>query len=146
MLFTLIMYLFIVKAQETVLVPENYVLWTFNYPFSILILLYPFLLIIGLFEVLTKGPRKRRMRKSSRFSTKKKYFVVAVCGGNILLLYVIFFGVRVITNEKVIDYSFLHPQGNEYSYEEVTNVHTGVHGKGSYRPFSQQAGSFMRLS
>lgn len=143
MLFTLIMYLFIVKAQETVLVPEDYVLWTFNYPFSILILLYPFLLIIGLFEVLKKGSRKSRTRKRSRFSTKKKkYFVAAFCGGNILLLYVIFFGVTVITNEKVIDYSFLHPQGNEYSYEEVTTIHTGVHGKGSYRPFSQQAGRF----
>jgi len=52
------------------------------------------------------------------------------------LLYAILFDVTVITNNKIIDYTFLSPQGNQYSFNDIVKIETGVYGKKTNFPYS----------
>jgi len=45
------------------------------------------------------------------------------------MLYTILYNVTVITSNKIIDYSFLSPQGKEYSYSDIVKIDAGVYGK-----------------
>ena len=49
-------------------------------------------------------------------------------------MYTALFDVTVITNNKIIDYTFLSPKGKEYSYNDIVKIDTGVYGTKPYVP------------
>ncbi|WP_025029057.1 hypothetical protein [Caldalkalibacillus mannanilyticus] len=140
-------HLLIVVLQERIFLPEEYLMWTHNYPASMLILLYIGIFYVG--AILLFPHRFKTLSKTSPFSSlikfykqKRKRFYSTFLLVNIVLLYAITFSVTVITEQKVIDYSFLAPQGKEYAYSDIAKITTGVHGKKSALPYHYYKGQF----
>lgn len=59
---------------------------------------------------------------------------------NIMLFYVIVTDVAVVTNNKIINHSFLVPQGKQYSFNDITKITTGIYGKKQF--FGPSKGDF----
>lgn len=47
---------------------------------------------------------------------------------------------------KIIDYLFLHPQGKEYSFEDIERIDTGIVGKGFHIPFTFSKGEYYYIA
>ncbi|WP_413377259.1 hypothetical protein [Alkalihalobacillus sp. 1P02AB] len=130
--------------------PTDYIIWTFNYPASIFVLIYELYLFFIMFYFLQKRFRKKKgikqvNSKDNFFKRNKKSIYALFVASNIVLFYIIVSAVTVVTNNKIIDYSFLYPQGREYSHAAVVKVSTGVYGKNSYIPFKHSKGQFFYI-
>ena len=51
------------------------------------------------------------------------------CIVNIVLFYAIVTDVAVVTKNKIINHSFLVPQGKRYNYNDITKITAGIYGK-----------------
>ena len=145
---TIGIYILIITIQKKLFVPDDYLMWTFNYPASRFVLIYEVYLFLGILYI--SGFRKRFKNKAARskdsFSKrKKKYLVALFIASNIVLFYMIVSAVTVITSNKIIDYSFLYPQGREVNYKDVVKINTGVYGKKLYIPFTHSKGDFFYI-
>ncbi|KAB7709056.1 hypothetical protein F9802_02705 [Bacillus aerolatus] len=139
---TMGIYILIVAIQEKLFVPPEYMMWAFKYPASRLVFIYELYLFGGLFYIFHKGFRKTL---NSLFKKHRKQILSTFITFNIVLIYIITSAVTIITNNKIIDYSFLSPQGREYSYNDVVKVNTGVYGKKLYLPFTHSKGDFFYI-
>lgn len=117
---------FISFIQEKLFVPNNSLIWVINFPASKFVFIYEFYLIYGVFLLLYKDLRKW----FSGFYKKYRKTVFPIFDiVNIILLYSIVTNVAVITSDKIIDYSFLIPQGKQYSYNNITKITAGIYGQ-----------------
>lgn len=66
----------------------------------------------------------------------KTWLLVTFITLNIITIYTILYDVTVITNNKIIDYSFLSAQGKEYGYRDIVKIYTGVYGRKLQMPFA----------
>ena len=55
---TLSFYVLITTIQSKLLLPREYIIWTFKYPFSVLIFIYEYYIIFGFFYVFNKSFRE----------------------------------------------------------------------------------------
>jgi len=123
--------------QTRLFVPKDYILWIFKYPLSILIFIYEIYFIFVFLYFISKGFRKFILDfKNSIINKYKKHLVSSFIIINIVLFYAIVFNVTVITINKITDYSFLSPQGIQYSFNDIVNIETGVSGKKIKFPYS----------
>lgn len=144
---TIGIFILIVKIQNKLFVPEDYLMWTFNYPNSSFIFIYELYLFFGLFYIFHKGFREgiRNKLPSSEegfFKRNKKLIYTLFIASNIVLFYTIVSAVTVVTNDKIIDYSYLNPLGHEYEFKDIAQISSGVHGKKSYIPSTYSKGDF----
>ncbi|OIK10778.1 hypothetical protein BIV60_20110 [Bacillus sp. MUM 116] len=117
---------FISFIQEKLLVPNNSLIWVIKSPASRFVFIYEFYLMFGLSLLVYKDLRKW----FSRFYKKHRRTVFPIFGIlNIMLFYAIVTDVAVVTNNKIINHSFLIPQGKEYSYNNITKITAGIYGK-----------------
>lgn len=126
-------------VQERLLVPNEYEMWIFKYPFSRWVLIYETVLFLGFYCIVHKGLREaigRCLRK------RRKLKIATFIALNLFLIYMLIFDVTIITKNKIIDYSFFCPQGREYSYSDISKIHTGVYGKRFYFPLTHSKGDF----
>lgn len=149
-LLTMGIFILIVIIQEKLFVPNDYLMWTFNYPTSRFVFIYELYLFWGLFYIFHKGFRKEfrnkvSSSKNSFMKRNRKYIFALFIASNIVLFYVIVSAVTVITSNKIIDYSFLYPQGHEFSFKEIVKINTGVYGKKLYIPFTHSKGDFFYI-
>ncbi|TYS68268.1 hypothetical protein FZC76_11040 [Sutcliffiella horikoshii] len=131
------LYSFIGYLQYLVFVPEDYMLWVFKYPasrFMIIIGLYLFLIFLYFFY--------RKYREKTQATRKRRVLWISFIVTNIVGFYIIFSSVTVITDQKIIDHSFLHPQGKEYDFTDVVKIDAGVRGDRYYFPFTHNKGDF----
>ena len=137
LILTLIVWLLITTIQTKLFLPQEYIIWTFKYPISVLVFIYEFYIIFGFFYVFNKGFRKFIANFNKRFIKKhRKPYVTSFIILNIILIYAVLFNVTVITNNKIIDHTFLSPQGNQYSFNDIVNIDTGVYGNKTHFIFS----------
>lgn len=143
---TIGIYLLIVAVQEKIIVPEDYLMWIFKYPTSRLVFIYEIYLIVGFFYIFHEEFRKMLGGASSKdfFKKHRKQIFPIFITLNVALFYIIVLSVTVITNNKIIDYSFLSPQGREYSYKDIVSINAGVHGKKRF-PFTHSKGDFFYI-
>ncbi|WP_198530446.1 hypothetical protein [Bacillus sp. LL01] len=123
--------------QYMIFVPDDYLIWVFKYPYSrfiIIIVLYLFLLFFYFFF--------RKYREKPSPTGKRKALWAGFIVTNIIGFYIIFTSVTVITEETIIDHSFLHPQGKKYDYRDVVKIDAGVRGDNFYLPFTHKKGEF----
>ncbi len=123
--------------QNTIFVPDDYILWIFKYPYSrfiVIIVIYLFLVFFYFFF--------RKHRKKAQITRKRKVLLIGFIAANIIGFYIVFSSVTVITEEKIIDYSFLHPQGKKYDFNDVVKIEAGVRGDKFYLPFTHNRGDF----
>ena len=128
----------ITTIQEKLFLPQEYIIWTFNYPFSASFLIYEVYMIFGLFYALNKSFRKFILfnLKKSFIKKYRKPFLSTFIILNIILIYTILFNVTVITNNRIIDYTFLSPKGNEFNFNDIIKIDAGVYGKKTQFPYS----------
>ncbi|MGD6781434.1 MULTISPECIES: hypothetical protein [Bacillaceae] len=130
-------FLLIGYLQYTLFVPNDYVLWVFKYPYSRFIIVIVFYLFLVFFYFFFK---KNRGKVSA--TKKRKNIWTAFIILNIIGFYIIFTSVTVVTEEKIIDHSFLHPQGEEYDFKDIVKIEAGVRGNRYYFPFTHNRGDF----
>jgi len=95
-------------------------------------------MIFGLFYALNKSFRKFVLYNLKKSFIKKyrKPFISTFLILNIILIYTTLFNVTVITNNKIIDYTFLSPKGNDYNFNDILKIEAGVSGKKARFPYS----------
>lgn len=123
---TIGIYILIVAIQEKLFVPQEYIMWIFKYPANRLVFIYIFYLIFGFFYIFFMDFRKWL---GTTFKSSKRKLLSIFIIFNIVLFYIVISSVTVITNNKIIDYSFHSSEGREYSYNDVVKINTGVYGK-----------------
>lgn len=141
-IFFIIFCILIRFIQMELFLPEEHIMLLAKFPASRLIFIYELFIIFGLFYALNKNFREII---SSKYSFKKKHrrgFCYTFLTLNIVLLYLILFGVTAITKDKVIDHKLLSPLGKTYEYNEIVKINTGVYGKKSNFPFLHSQGDF----
>lgn len=147
-IFTLGIFILINEIQEMLFVPDDSLMWTFNYPASLGIFIYEVYLILGMVYVFCKKfrsiykefrPRNVFMNKNRR--SKFRIFIAI----NVMLFYMIISSVTVITENRIIDYSFLHPQGQVFNYDNIIKINTGVYGRNSLIPMKYSKGEFFYI-
>lgn len=126
--------------QGNLFLPKEYIIWIFKYPFSNLVFIYEFYIIFGFVYFFNKDFKTFILwvitLKKSFIKRNKISFLFTFVALNILLIYTIFFNVTVITNNKIIDYTFLSPLGKEYLYKDIVKIDAGVYGNKRRSPFT----------
>lgn len=142
---TIGIFILIGAVQGKLFVPQEYIMWIFKYPTNRLVFIYELYLFLGIFYIFFKGFRETF--RTDFLVSKRKLILSTFIPLNIILFYIIISSVTVITNNKIIDYSFLHPEGREYSYNDVVKIKTGVYGKKTLRslPFTHSKGDFFYI-
>ncbi|PEJ59252.1 hypothetical protein CN692_07170 [Bacillus sp. AFS002410] len=147
---TIGIFILISVLQEKLLVPKDYIMWIFRYPVSRLIFIYEFFIILGFLSIFSKNLRETKeikdtSKNNSFLKWNKKLVLITFVTFNIVLLYTIITAVTVITNNKIINYSFLYPNGKEYSYNDIAKIQTGVYGKKRNILFRHTKGDFFYI-
>ncbi|MBU3133988.1 hypothetical protein KPL40_16280 [Clostridium gasigenes] len=145
-IFSIVFFILLSFVQSKLFLPEDYILWIFKFPISRLIFIYELYIIIALLYFVNKNYRELLfilINFSKDFIKNYKTAIIfTFVIFNIILTYAILFNVTVITNNKIIDYTFLSPTGKEYEYNDIVKIDTGVYGKKLYLPFTHSKGDF----
>lgn len=123
--------------QYSLFVSDDYVLWVFKYPYSRFIIVIVFYLFLVFFYFFYK-----KNREKAPITNKRKTLWTGFIILNIIGFYIIFTSVTVVKEHKIIDHSFLHPQGKKYDFDDVVKIDTGVRGDRYYLPFTHNKGDF----
>lgn len=122
--------------QVKLFLPQEYIMWIFKSPFSWLVFIYEGYIIFGFAYLFSKNLRGFILWVISlRESFVKRYkmsFLFTFVILNIVLMYTILYNVTVITDNKIVNYAFLSPQGKEYKYNDIVKIDTGVYGEKRY--------------
>lgn len=115
--------------QEKLFITNNSLIWYIKSPISRFVFIYEIYLIFGVFLILSKDLKKW----FTSFYKKHGRTVLPVFGIlNIILLYAIVTNVAVVTNNKIINHSFLIPQGKQYNYNNIAKITAGIYGKNQF--------------
>lgn len=145
---TISIFILIGAIQEKLFLPKEYIMWIFKSPYSGLVIIYEIYLILGFLYRINKDDERKAVgsgTKKGLFKRHRKIVLATFIMFNIILLYTIISAVTVITNNKIVDYSFFSPQGREYSYNDIVKINTGVYGKGISFPFRHSKGEFFYI-
>ena len=123
--------------QEKLFLPQDYMLWTFNYPISRLSFIF-FYYFIFIFFV-----RKNDIMKYVK--RNKKWFYRIFAFANLVLIYALLFNVSVITKNTIINHTFLTPQGKVYNYSDLVSINTGVYKERRFNPLVHSRSDFYYL-
>lgn len=115
--------------QTKLFVPEDYMIWILKSPYSRLGLVFQYLITFILFDIFNKEGKFFTSWLNSSMKKYKKPLILTFLLLNIILIYTIIFNVTVIADNKIIDYRFLSPRGNEYTFNDIKEINTGVYGK-----------------
>lgn len=125
--------------QTKLFVPKDYIIWILKSPYSRLAFIYQYLVIFWLLGILNKDGDSFIYRTTEYIKKYAKPFIVIFLIANIVLIYTILFNVSVISENKIIDYKFFSPGGNEYTFNDIEEINTGVYGK---KGFTHSKGDF----
>lgn len=140
---TLASFVLIGVIQEKLFLPQEYVMWIFKSHYSRLVFIYELYFIFGFGYIFNKHLREFilwviNLRKNF-IKRHKMSFIFTFIILNIVLMYTILYNVTVITNNKIVNYAFLSPQGKEYEYNDIVKIDTGVYAK---KAFTHSKGDF----
>ncbi|MDO0825394.1 hypothetical protein [Desulfosporosinus nitroreducens] len=131
-----VMVLFTV-IQEKMFLPQDYIFWTFSYPISRLSFIFFYYFIFAFFA------KKVEIMKYAK--RNGKWFYPTFVFANSILIYTLLFNVCVITNNTIINHTFLSPQGKVCNYSDIVRIDTGVSEKRSFNPLVHTKGDFYYL-
>lgn len=133
MILTLFLLFLMTRLQEKLLLPENYLYWLMKSPFSYLFLIFEVEIIAVCTYYLFKDfwallgfinrpliPNQHRW---------KRRLIGALIFLNLLVFYLMFFNISVLSETGVTDYNALNPTGTFYSYESLHSITTGINGR-----------------
>lgn len=123
--------------QEKMFLPQDYILWSYNYPISRLSFIFLYYFIFVFF--VKKSDIMKCLKRN------KKWFYPIFTFANLLLIYALLFNVSVIKNNTIINHTFLSPQGKIYDYSDLVSIDTGVYEKRRFNPLVHTRGDFYYL-
>lgn len=117
--------------QLNILVPNDYLMYSFKRPYIDIMFLFEIEVLIMIIAILCKirkvdSDEHEWPYRLLSFVKKNLKKVVVI---NIILLYICVTGITVITKGKITDYNFYNPMGVEYTYNDITKINTGFLGK-----------------
>ncbi|MBV7506707.1 hypothetical protein KW850_15690 [Bacillus sp. sid0103] len=130
--------------QEALFIPKDYLIWIFKSPYSGLVIIFE-IYLFGFFYYLFNKNWREAWRKGKIFKKYRKQVIAAFTVFNLVLVYTIVSAVTVVTNDQIINYTFLSPQGKEYRYNDIVKIKTGVYGKGRTSAFTHSKGNFFYI-
>ena len=114
-IFSIVFFILLSFVQSKLFLPEDYILWIFKFPISRLIFIYELYIIIALLYFVNKNYRESLFILINFLKDFIKNYKTSIIFTfvlfNIILTYAILFNVTVITNNKIIDHTFLSPTG-----------------------------------
>jgi len=123
--------------QAKIFVPDEFLIWLFKYPFSIIIFIYEFYIIFWFMYLFNRNFKEFVVPDlKSYIKNNKRIFVTIFITLNIVLPYTVLFDVAVITEDKIINYTFLSPGGEQYPFNDIEKIETGISGRKINFPFS----------
>ncbi|CAH2713063.1 hypothetical protein BACCIP111895_00196 [Neobacillus rhizosphaerae] len=126
--------------QVSLFTTSDYIMWVTKYPASRLEFIYELYIIFVFFYFFNNDIRK----SVSVFLKKYRKLFLPIFGVfNIILLYSILTNVTVVSNNKIVDHSFLSPQGKEYSFKDIIKITAGVYGEKQF--FGHSKGDFFYI-
>lgn len=143
---TIGVFILLSAIQTRLFLPKEYIMWIFKSPYSNLIFIYEIYIIFGFAYIFNKYLRcliKSILKLKNSFIKRHKIsLLVTFITLNTILIYIILFNVTVLTSSKVVNYTFLSPQGKEYNYKDIVNIETGIYGKKQGFPYIRSKGEF----
>ncbi|MDT8717780.1 hypothetical protein IAI10_14015 [Clostridium sp. 19966] len=137
----LIFALLISLIQQLMLEPKEYIMSVYKDPNRNLIFIYEIYFIALSFCIFNKSFRNQ-MNARLEILMKHKKILGSFIIINLVILYASIFDISVITQDKIIDYRFLAPQGKTYSYNDIVKIDTGIYGRKSSFISSHSKGDF----
>ncbi|GLC30168.1 MerR family transcriptional regulator [Clostridium omnivorum] len=141
LILTMAVFAGISKLQEMLFAPRDYLMYMFKPPYSYLVFFFEIEIIGFLCSILYKKVENSELKWAYKLVEYVKKNIAAAILLNIILLYMCITAVTVVTENKIIDYSFYNPLGKTYSYSDISNVQTGFKGK-LLNTFKKNAGEF----
>lgn len=129
------------KLQEMLFAPRDYLMYMFKPPYSYLVFFFEIEIIAFLCSILYTKVKISELKWAYKLVEFVKKNIAAAILLNIILLYMCISAVTVVTENKIIDYSFYNPLGKTYSYSDISKVQTGFKGK-LLNTFKKNAGEF----
>ena len=137
-------FVLIAFMQDTLFVPKDYIIWIFRSPYSKLVFIFEVYLFVGYFYLFNKEFRDT-WRYGKFLKKYRKLLLASITAFTIVVLYTVITPVTVVKVDKIVNYSFLTPQGKEYSYNDIVKIQTGVYGKGRSSLFGHSKGDFFYI-
>lgn len=147
MILTLMFFIIIDKLQELIFVPDEYLLFMFKPPYPKFISFFEIEMIIFIIQALYKRNKYSEWKWVAGIFNFIKKNILIVVGLNLFIIYMCISGITVVTQDKIVDYSFYKPSGEIYSYNDISKVETGFKGK-SFGVFNRNknAGDFYYIA
>ncbi|CAG9621584.1 hypothetical protein [Sutcliffiella rhizosphaerae] len=126
--------------QYILFVPDDFLLWTFKYPYARFVLLFLLLFAIVFFRLvfdrfIVNNPKKK-WGNSQR---------IIFIGTFVILFYISITSITVVTKQQIVDHTFWNPIGKEYNLEDVVSIEAGIREDRFYFPFTHNKGDFFRI-
>ncbi len=131
----------IIKLQEIIFVPRDYLMFVTKPPYSYIFLFFEVEVFVVFISKLYKKVKNIEWKWTDQIFSFVKKNIIGVIILNIVLLYVCITGITVVTKNQITDYNFYNPTGTIYSYNDISKVEAGFKGK-SFNRFKGQAGDF----
>jgi len=130
--------------QSLIFVPDDFIMWTVGDSVPMLTL-FLFTILCYYFFIIRKARKdaaeSNEFLKIGNFIKKYRKNIIATFLGVIVITgYYMITNVSIISSDKIVTHSFFYPQGKEYSYSDISAIHTGVYS--SSIPFVRFKGDF----
>jgi len=129
------------SIQSLIFVPDDFIMWTVgdSVPVIGLFLFSVFVFYLVIFKKAIK--ENDEFVEITAFVKRHKKNSIAVFLGILVLIgYYMITNLNVISSDKIVTHSFFHPQGREYSYSDISAIHTGAFNRTI--PFIRSKGEF----
>jgi hypothetical protein len=111
------------SIQESLFIPKNYLIWTFDAPGKYLVFV-----IIILIDILAYLLWMRLLKRAVYWNPFQKKYLNIIVIFTILSSYIQITSVSVFTDKEIINHSFYHPNAQVYTYKDIHSVQTGIYG------------------
>ena len=130
-------FIFIQFLQDTLFIPNDYIIWIFKSPYSGLVIIYE-VYLMGVFFFLFNKEIRNVVRKGFFLKKYRKLFLTTFILLNLVLLYTIMINVAVITKTKIINYSFSPHKAENIGITILKRFKRGFMGRDILRRFGTQ--------
>ena len=140
--FSILIMIGIQFLQQKIFVPNSYLLFQFKAPYSYFFLFFEIELIVYLLNHFFKSRYRKEAfpLETSVFHFMQKHKIVFALL-NLIIFYMCLTNITVITEEKMIDYSFYNPRGTVYQFSDIEKIETGFKGS-TLKFFKRHQGDF----
>jgi len=127
------------SIQSSLFIPDDFIIWTVGESVPPLMFIPFIFVLIYLLNIKKLHAKTNNSMSTANFGLRYKKGFIAILLV-IIIGYYILTNVSVISNDKIVAYSFFSPRGKEYSYSDIKSLYTGAYN--ATIPFVRSKGEF----